>query len=129
MSPESPLITETKRRLIHLRSMPVTPMRHREILALERVLENAGKPAPKITRERKSSRQERADEEEDEAEAEPTKPLRRVEQGENHRKVILRAVRKEQHDDEKDIEAEKRALKARMDNTLSVLGLTHRGMS
>jgi hypothetical protein len=125
---ESPLVVETKRRLIHLRSMPETPLRRREILSLERVLETVSRQPLKTSGGRRPSRLKEL-EEEDEPEPIIKTPLRRVEREDGRKKVILRAARKEQPEEKTDIKAEERALKERMDNTLSVLGLTHRGMS
>jgi hypothetical protein len=128
MSLESPLVVETKRRLIHLRSMPETPLRRREILSLERVLETVSRQPLKTTGGRRVNRLKEI-EEEDEPEPAAKIPSRRVEREDGHKKVILRASRKDPPDEKIDVKAEERALKERMDNTRSVLGLTHRGMS
>jgi hypothetical protein len=130
MPQKNPLIEETQRRLAHLKTMPATDSRRREILALERVLILAPKQAADATKSRRIVRQrERAVEEDDDQEDEDKIPLRRVEHTEGRKKVILHTPKKEEPETESERKADERERKERLENTLSLVGLTHRGMS
>jgi hypothetical protein len=127
MSPSNPLLDESKQRLAHLRTLPLTEPRKREILSLERVLAEAPRQAREPQRPGRPARPRaygKIDEEETAA-APPSKRVERQQAG--HKKVTLRVSRPETHkDEEKDDERDR---KERLKNTLSVLGLTRRGMS
>ena len=126
MSPSNPLRAESARRLAHLRSLPLTEPRKREILSLERILAEAPELAQETPRPRRAS-QQHAHETSAAEETVVNPPSKRVEHMAGHKKVTLRVSRPDTHkDEEKDDERDR---KERLKNTLSVLGLTKRGMS
>ena len=130
MSQENPIITETKRRLEHLRTMPITDLRRREILSLERVLEIVPRQAKaaKAPRARRNQAAGRDDSDSDE-EAVSSAPVRRVVQVDGRQRVILRAPRKEETISDSQLAMEERARKETTATIQSLVGLTHRGMS
>ena len=127
MLQENSLIQEIRQRLDHIRSMPETPSRLREMHALERALEETLKMPPcKMPGERTARRQRKLIET-PETDDEP--PRRIVKHVEGRRKVIIAAPRRE--DQENDLEAamEKRAREHWKRDIRSTLGNAFQGMS
>jgi len=127
MPQEKSLITEISERLDHLRTMSDTPQRRREILALERALEQAIKEPQKAAKARRPGRprKRRSDDNEPQEKA----PRKRVITKDGKRRVILTEPRKEEPDTDAETEMEKRARKHRQSEIRSIIGLSHSGMS
>jgi hypothetical protein len=133
MPQENSVINESRIRLQHLKHMPETPIRIREMRALERVIATA--PAPKsepVKRTRKTpARQELVDDDDEDDQPVVTPPTthRRVESVDGKKRVVIRAPRKSEMVAVEDPRAAERARKQRLDDALASVGLTHRGMS
>lgn len=125
MPQANPLIAETERRLIHLRSMPETPMRRREILSLERVLQIAPRQDPATTKVRRVVKRKETVEEY-EPEIEDTTPLKRVESIEGRKRIIIRTPRKEEVEPERDPVLEARAEEKRKKDIQALIRLNYR---
>lgn len=126
MPTSNPFIEESANRLAHLRTLPLTEPRKREILSLERILaRTTGRVAEKQRPRRVAKTHADKD---DDAEEDVAAPQRKkVERAGGHKKVILRVSRPETS--EIDDKNEERDRKERLNNTLVVLGLKNRGMS
>ena len=87
MTQKPSMHAKIKERLDHVRSMPTTEMRKREILSLERSLAQASKDdAPKPAKRKTASKIK----EPVEPKVKPEKPLKEVEHLGTHRRVIVR---------------------------------------
>jgi hypothetical protein len=131
MTRQNELIDEIRSRLEHLRNMPETPARRREIMGLERALEEA--PKMKVRRPRAARSLERRldqyDDVDDEEETVDEEPIRHVKGRDGQRRTIVsirKPVKKPDGDEEEDL---RRSRKSRRSDIGDILGTTHRGMS
>jgi hypothetical protein len=126
--PQNVVLTEAIQRLEHLRNLPGTPMRAREVAALERIIAS-GAHAPKRKSARASKKEALLDIDDIEDDETPSKPLKEVKNAGTHRRIVLRkdAVRADLA--EKEEAAFKKEHKQRIRDIKSTVGLIHRGFS
>lgn len=124
---QNPALSEMVLRLEHLRKIPSTPMRVREIASLERVIANWVEPESDVARKR-SNRSARRDEEQETIEEDdgPTAPLREVKDCGTHRSVHIRKKKAGLQTEEDDEVAFQKEQKERMNNIQLALGMKYR---
>jgi hypothetical protein len=126
-------LEEARQRLQHLRTLPETPMRKREILSLERVLNapadsllSSGSGRKRAARRIKRDREiDAVDDEEDSN----TKPEREVERSDTGHRVITRHVKAEKPNEAADEAAFKKEHRQRISDIQNAVGLKYRGFS
>jgi len=128
------ILAEAHDRLQHLRNMPETPMRKREITALERLIEAgaSGKLSSQTEKKSRGRPAKRTREDylynEDDVQEKPEKPLRAIERQGEHRRIIIRQTKPETPE-KFDAAAEKKEIQQIQNDIKSTLGLHHRGFS
>jgi hypothetical protein len=121
---------ETLQRIEHLNSIPETPSRKREILALERALKDSVTMAAEEKSGRKTIRRKLAAYENiREPEPEPEKPVRRVERSEGRKRIIISTRKTVETDESGEHAREKKASDRMKSDILTMIGTSHRGMS
>ncbi len=132
----SSVIAEATKRLEHLRRLPETPFRAREIASLERVLaggatkdEPVRAPRKKVAITNKKPRQPPSEERVAAEPERPSAPQRKVEFEDGRRRVIIRKAQPQQASEVDEDEEIKRECKQRMSDIQSTLKLKYRGFS
>lgn len=130
---QSSILEQAARDLERLRTMPETPMRRREIIALQRLIESGAQqpePEKKVrTPRKKAVKSSQDDEYEAEKDEIPSGPERVVENNGTHRQILIKK-KKQTTDAEKKEEQELiKERKQRISNIKNSLGLSYRGFS
>lgn len=130
MSEENPMVAVTKKRLIHLRSMPETPQRRREILSLVRVLETIPLQAKAATETKTATRRKQTIAEyDDEPEVPEKKIIRKIKRADGSLEIIKSETSAASTDSSQDSATEERDRIRKMQEIRSMVGSNYRGMS